>query len=415
MVKKYAWLVLAFLAISCSPSKPEASDAPGNGAPESESRLAAGGIPQTGSSENPVSETPSAPNPSNPVSPSTVAPQGGSSNPARAERSGQPSARRPYRPELPKADETVENSYSSGGTKVEIEGGCHITEDSIVCWKQDGSGHPELVQRIKDSFARDQGNGFSRIQFRYGRKNRVIVFKTTQEQMANRRGGGYVTVSQLGDDFGASFINLQLNDEMNMNRQPNQPFVCYEARYISVEPSETTTSARLSVTEMEPENPSLEAKVGASAKIAGSSFTIQSIEPFVEDRTMGYRDVIGNGKAWRIVLKRTGDAARRVMVGAMPRDEKGVQIAYTNSKGDPVDYQEYSKAMNYDPKNPRGFIEAQRRFRSAQSYPLPARDGKPSDEIVLISTVNPKKVGSYILQGSTNKSVELKGIRLDAN
>lgn len=328
---------------------------------------------------------------------------------------GSPSTSKPARPEItrpepPKADESVAGAYEAGGTKIEIEGGCKITEDAIACWKADGSANPDLEAKVKESFENSQNYGGPSYQLRYGKKNRVIVFRTTTANSIEGR-PVHVGIVQVGSDqMAGSYINLNLNDMTG--HDPSQPNVRYEARSVSTEKGETTTTARLTVMESLPDRPLLDCKVGASAVIGGVTYTISSIEPYKADlnRYPGMTQMA----TWKITFKKSGKSERPMNVMIMGMSGKGSQISYATKAGDPVTQEEYQKAMTDAMRAGGASMNAmQQRYVQAMASPFFGDRPPTEDKAIFTIGINPKKLPKLGLTASYGKTVDLTGIPLD--
>ncbi len=280
MIGKYALLATACLTlVACGkkvvvpmPSDPVANKTPEVSQPSSEvSTPVTDSGTSTTSTATPASGSPDPKTSTSPANPSTPP-------------TTRPGISRPNRPELPKPEETVAGSYDTGSSKIEIEGGCKVTEDSVNCWKADGSDYPELEQKVKKSFDDPNGYGTGQLRISYGKKNRVIVFKTTQSRTRSAD-GGHASIMQVGEEQNGSFMHLELNEPMT-NTDMNQPYVRLEARGVSAETTATSTSARLTVSTTAPERPDIECKVGASGVVGGQTFTLVAIEPHKPDPAM---------------------------------------------------------------------------------------------------------------------------------
>lgn len=411
MIGKYALLATACLiAASCAKKVvvPMPADPAANKSPEVGQQNSPEPTPGA-SSGSPVASS---------SGPSTGSPDPKSTNEARSPNSPttRPGISRPFRPELPKPEETVAGSYDTGSNKVEIEGGCKVTEDSVNCWRADGSDYPELEQKVKKSFDDPNGYGRGQIRISYGKKNRVIVFKTTQSRTRSAE-GGHASIMQVGDDQNGSFMNLELNEPMT-NTDMNQPYVRLEARGVSAEPTATSTTARLTVSTTAPERPDIECKVGASGVVGGQKFTLFSIEPYKPEPGM-YGGMPNQGPQWKLTFKRSGTTGKQIHFYASPKAANGSSISYVTETGDPVSSEEYSKAMQAMMQNrsdPRAYEKLSRKYRSAQGMSVFSQRGRPNPDVVeIVTAVNPKKIGKLGLNGSYSKIVELTGILLDGN
>lgn len=77
---------------------------------------------------------------------------------------------------LPKPDEEVTGSYEGEGGKIDLLGVCSITPDKAECWDGQGAMAPALSRTVAGLCQSNTGND---MQFKFGRKNRVVVFRST--------------------------------------------------------------------------------------------------------------------------------------------------------------------------------------------------------------------------------------------
>ena len=92
-------------------------------------------------------------------------------------------------PTQPGETSVVNNSFSNGGTRYEVDGVCKFGEDDIVCWKPDGSPNQTLSQALKD--ARDHpynSNSSSSYAVSLDKMNRTLYLKQIQEKYGMSNG-----------------------------------------------------------------------------------------------------------------------------------------------------------------------------------------------------------------------------------
>ncbi|MEQ1823415.1 MAG: hypothetical protein ABL949_12975 [Fimbriimonadaceae bacterium] len=346
----------------------------------------------------------------------TTGSTGTAATPGQPVASSSPRPARPVMPAMPAADVKVEGVAEDLGSKVEIEGVCKISEDSISCWKVDGTSYEDLEKRIRASFDKQDNNyGYGSgpsVQIRLGKKNRVVVFKTTRPMSSS----GGLTLQSVGDDRfgGSSYFSINLNDENMRTYDMNKPMVSYEVRSVSAEFNQTTTSARLMSFEPVRENPSMDFKIGASAPFEGRTYTVQSFGPAKKREGMGYMS--GQEGKFEVVIRVSGPQ-NKISPSFQPANSSGERFAHVDKAGNPVTQEEYqAKVRTYSENMQKAMRAGNNRPQSdypqyAQAYLQPI--GGTPETMIFVTALNPKHIAKLKITGSRMKSIELTGIPLD--
>ena len=317
------------------------------------------------------------------------------------------SFKRPPMPTAPRADEKVSGAYKVGGTTVEVEAICKMTEENISCWDMNGSSNEEMVKRIKESLARQQNYGLgSNISTFFGKKNRLIVTKTTQQGIFDGKTSAVMVQSAGSQVMSSGYFNLAFDNPMRA--EANQPIVRYEARFAIEDAAAKATSVRLSQSDPIQEKVSIDCKLGATATFAGETYTIQSIKKGVEG---GGPRIPGQENAWTIHVKRTRKAEHPVYATLVPTGPDGVVFQFADPSGNPVSLAQYQKEMQEMHSKPVTTDPQMmmRRFRPVSNgYSV-----SNPNEIVYMLFINPTKVAKFNLVGSNTKIVDIVGIPLD--
>ncbi len=325
-------------------------------------------------------------------------------------------------PARPAADEIKGTSYSTPeGNKVEVEGVCKIGEDNIGCWSVDGSPNEALAKQIQASLekqASQTSNWGASITIQYGKKNRVIVFKTTQ--IIGGPNQGYLSIESAGTDpFHGSAFFANLDDRAQIFRS-GEPQIRHELRSVTEDPAVLLTTARIQYTIPVQEDKTIDCRAGASAPFGGETHTIVSIKEGGDERM---RMINNPGqtifKTWTVKVKSTRTSKHPVNVSLMALDASGKPIQWVDAKGNPVSNEDYRKQMMEDQKamaehmknHPNEPYQPQSwgKYTSPNSYGSSSPDGSSS----IFLRVNPAKVSKFKLQGQTSRFIDLTNIRLD--
>ncbi|HVT12524.1 MAG TPA: hypothetical protein VHE55_09670 [Fimbriimonadaceae bacterium] len=324
---------------------------------------------------------------------------------------------RPFKPTMPKADETVTGSYKLGDqAQVEVAGICKITEDSVGCWDSNGGADEDLTKKVKESLEKEAsqwGGGGSQVPVRYGKKNRLIVFKMT-ERVFDRRPSGYLSIQWVGNslDFSGGGIMMGM-DRPSIPTTQNPYQVRYETRSVVEDAGATSTKARLCLTTPLDETATIDCRPGATAKFGGETYTIVSVgKPTDESMAMRMQGD-RKGKMWVVKLKATHNSVKPITINLTALDASGQVVRYADLQGNPVTDKQYMEEMRkrqdemMKPGAHQAFINP---YQMAIGYGI-SRSGDGEQTEMLY--VDPAKVSKFQIHGQVSKFIDLTGIPLD--
>ena len=248
--------------------------------------------------------------------------------------------------------------------------------------------------------------------FQYGRKNRLIVFKTTRPN--NGGPGGYLSVQGVGFyTNGTGFTSLNL-DEPRMFNNAQSTFVQYQAHSVSEDKTATKTTARLSEFTSIAEHPTLQNKPGATVKFGGEVHTLVSIKKGVTAQVFLGDPEEQKQPKWTLTLRSTHNSPHPLSLSLVALDATGQPIAHVDDKGNPVSEEEYRKQMTeYQRKmetNYRQGIRAQVTF--PRFVPVIAYASSRDGSLSVILRVNPAKVAQFALNGGITRYIDITDIPL---
>jgi hypothetical protein len=310
--------------------------------------------------------------------------------------------------QLPKADATVSQVYTApDGNKIEIEGVCKITEDSVGCWNSDGSADDDLTKKIRETLEKQsQGSGpfGSSISIRYGKKNRMIVLKTTAKSADMSQ------FSLAHDASDMSRFNSPFGFGLNMTegRPPQTPqTVRYDTRNLSEDPSAQAVTTRLRLTSRIKDEPTLDKKVGSTVKLGADTLRMVSITKDPNGQML-----LGPRDAWVLKIESTTPTDHPAEFTVVPLNSSGETIVNADDNGNPVTEKqtrdEQLRVSTELQKNPTKspFSLMKRRYQAVGN-----RNVNGVRDLVLY--VNPSKVSKFKITGTTSKYIDFKDIRLD--
>lgn len=309
-------------------------------------------------------------------------------------------------PTLPKADETVKLSYShkEAGT-LQIEGVCKITEDEISCWKTDQTRNEDLEAMVRRNLE-DPNRYGSRVQILYGKKNRLVVAKSTQSSHFGPSAS--MSIESLGERQD-SWSPIDLNTMSSF--EPGKPYIRYETRMGSFDKSVTETSLRIRLSEPAPGPAQLNASVGATTVIDGNKITLLSIAKGSSDEPYGYR--LPNQKTWRVTIRVEQKGKRPIGVYLSPGQANQPGATMVDANGQIVPREkvatEQKKQQEEMMKRGPGII----RSNYAPAQTMISRS-LPNGSLEITMNIDPKQLKAFSVMGTYTKMIDVQGIPLDA-
>jgi len=325
-------------------------------------------------------------------------------------------------PNMPAANVTVSDSkYAVGNSSIEVDGVCKVTEDTVACWKADGSKNKDLEERIEKSVS-DTTHGFGgRFTVAYKKKNRVIVFKNTSAYGGS--GGASIYISSVGEnpygggDFGG--FNLQTDSA------PGQPVnTRYECRSVAAEPGAKTTKARLQSTEIVVSGLLVQNKKGASVSHESAKVTVESTAkgnalrgPMPGPMSGGMGGPMGGQpqNVWTVTFKVSG-ASPELHFSCGAADSQGRPIQWVDKSGKPVSQEEFSKWSQENNRIQSEAARAGKRLPPPQQKYFMAQGGYSSSsgsQLTMITQIDPKYISKFIVGATKTKTIDLTKIPLD--
>ncbi len=288
----------------------------------------------------------------------------------------------------PFAPVTVTRSYQADDFgKLDYVGACQITADSLHCWDPDGKDAPDLTENIKAYYIVQSQT----LQFKFGRKNRLLVFRRPGNQ------GGNVTLGGA-PMHGTTYAN-QAGQLANNNNGRERYLEWYA---LDTDPSKTTTELTFSLN-LNLGAGSLAMKEGADATVGAMKLHLDSIKPG-PDKPESYGN-LGHQKTWLIAISSTGFAGDHVPnFYVRPMGDNGLVIQRVDTKGNPTPV----------PENRNGYWQGNQTVSGfAYDTTLQLISGAGTAHQVYSTVVNPAKTASLTLSANGERKVTFTNLLLD--
>lgn len=311
----------------------------------------------------------------------------------------------------PKADVDSPLTYDDGSNKVVVEGVCRVQEDEVSCWDANGSKAPDLSAKVKESITKSSSSYQPTLAFRYGKKNRLIVWKVVRQTSSESASATSVNVISAGNSVESDLASygIQLNYQGTNHSSMSGDFTTYGCKAVSEAGTEKSTRLRLGAFTRFEQMVTLDCKVGAKAQLAGFTVKVDSINPgsrYATPRTTGE-------KVWSIGLKVAGAPANMsTMIQALGEDGKFLQ--YRDQDGKPVSAERFQKEMQekmaaaHETGGPRSYNLTESKFSWVMQSTM-----RDKDIFYLQVGIDPKYISKLSVGGGTMKTIEITGIPLD--
>lgn len=404
--------------VSSAPPQTEATNQPaGQNAPDSPT------VPSTQSNSatptSPGSPTSSAPSSSPRTNPST--PTTPKENPNAAP---------------PKPGEQVASDFKieTPTQTIEVEGVCKLTEDEAVCWKPNGDSNDDLAKELTaaiESQANSYSNGF---QFKFKKKNRILVLKTTtQPRKPGEDGGSYNSglMNQFGG--GSEFTEGWTNNYSIFNGSNSTGFdqTRVERSVLTGAFNQQTTTfpLRYQITKYERTPSTSIAAQKGTIEVGGNTYEIVSMadkspQPGYPQPNYGPNSV--KAKYTYITIKPIKINDPNAVVTLTPADDSGAVFGGLDADGSPISAAVAAKQREADQKKMMEAAQAGKPYMGMQtmqnSYIQPITldpsnmdlPGSPPTRIMVVN-VAPSKFKKFSVNVQHRNVFVFDKVKLDKN
>ena len=276
----------------------------------------------------------------------------------------------------------------TGETEVKLLGICSYTESAVTCWGPEGASAPKLQPTV-DGILRSGYGGSS--QFRYGQKNRVLVFSRPRQANVSYRAedgsenGGYLQSTSVQDSFGpqieAVFVATFAGRDAGTVTVRTQP---YDAR---------------------PQTRDLAPRAGASVVVDGVGVKITAIRKFGKDEAfgrfgMGAMGPMGGPKGARWLVSLSVDRGKN--------PEAAYSLAPIGADGQVLRFADDAGKPKGPPKNTPGFPG---NYGPGLVNSYRTSDGSTGESVILV--VDPQYVKRFSVAVQRASVAQFRDIPLD--
>jgi hypothetical protein len=283
-------------------------------------------------------------------------------------------------------------SATIGAGTIQAVGVCDVKPDTIACWDLDGVKSQEL----EDGFRNEISNN-REIQFRFGKKNRILAFRRPQNM-----GFQYKTNP-----------NTYLYGNWTQNGDPVTEFV-----RIPAEPSDKQVVVTAQTTIQGLKDEEIAFKEGTVGQIDGKKLEIGAMQKVVPSKTPPnsrnyyYNGQPRPGEGWSVVLGISTKDNESVIWAYTALDSSGQPIRYVDSKGQPITAM---KALALEPNLNNG------NYNSNGEIPVPKpkaamayfQAGGMGQAFRALTNIDPKAISALRIRASHVEVVELGPFLLD--
>ena len=280
---------------------------------------------------------------------------------------------------------TTSKSYQSTDFgRMEVLGACSMTPDAINCWDADGKPNADLSKQIEAYYIVETKTA---LEFKYGRKNRLLVVRTAPVRNAN------VTKGAFGTCKGRLLSRAGEIGRYTAGRGTSMEWYAYDA-----DPNEKTASLNFSLTIFWGESP-LRVQSGAEAQVGALKFHVDGIAPG-PDRVAWDGSHNLHQKIWNVAVSISGvpTDAKIPDLSFRALDKNGTTIMLVAPNGTPL------------PNTIKDGATSKAGTSPAMPYCI---QGERTSHQIIAMADDPSKVAGISISGYSTRSVTLTGIPLD--
>lgn len=312
---------------------------------------------------------------------------------------------------------------------IEVEGVCKLTEDEAVCWKPSGDRNEELAKELTnavESQANSYSNGF---QFKFKKKNRILVLKTTTPpRKPGESGGSYNSGVMQQHGGGPEFMEGWTNNYSIFNGSSSTGFdqtrVERSVMTGAFNPQTKTFPLRYQITKYEQSpSSSIVAKKG-TLEVGGNTYEIISMSdkapsPGYQPPSYGPNSV--KAKFTFVTIKPIKINDPYAVVTLSPADESGAPYGGLDSDGNPMSAAAASKKREEDQKK---MMEAARTGKAYSGYqgfngnyiqPMTLDPSNTGASFAMVVNVEPSKLKKFAVNVQRRSVFVFDKVKLDPN
>jgi|GEM_PF-5260583 len=302
-------------------------------------------------------------------------------------------------PSIFRADLTAIGKYKSAdGATLEVVGVCRATDDNVTCWKLDGSDSKDLVGFIKADLAKQApANPYAgAFTFRFGRKNRIVIVKSTQP--TGMVGASFAIVG-VGARPNLGGFGMQTTESTVQGQTSH-----YELRACAEDLKATTTTLHALEYQSAAPSKAIDCRMGANVAVNGETYTINTIVPQDKNTSGPFNGL----PSWIIRFKcnRNGPSPSSVQLDFL--DASGHALQYVDPAGKPVSDEEYQRMIQKNSGNSENEPVNVSTYRRARVQ----INGQP-DGLYVATSFDPSLISKIAIRVTYSRSIDIAGIPLD--
>ncbi len=284
-------------------------------------------------------------------------------------------------------------SATFGAATLEARGACDVRPENIACWDMDGAKSAELEDGIRGALS----NG-NEVQFRFGKKNRMLAFRRPQNMGFSYRVG----------------TNTSLYGTWNVNGDPTTEFV-----RIPADPSDKQVVVTAQATIPSLKDEEIAFREGAVGQIDGRKVEIGAMIKVVPAKTPPNARPYYYGQprpvdGWNVVMGISSKENEYLNWTYTALDSSGQPIKYVDAQGKPITAM---KALALEPN-----------IQANGNYPYPNGEtpvpkpkaamafyqgGGPGPAFRALTNIDPKSIATLRIRASHTESADLGPFPLD--
>ncbi|HLP00270.1 MAG TPA: hypothetical protein VK171_16855 [Fimbriimonas sp.] len=312
---------------------------------------------------------------------------------------------------------------------IEVEGVCKLTEDEAICWKPNGDSNDELAKELTSAIESNTNSYSNGFQFKFKKKNRILVLKTTTPprkpgQEGGSYGGNLVHNYASGPDFMEGWTSNYSIFSGASSTSFDQTRVERSVMTGAFNPDTETFPLRYEMTKYE-RTPatSIPAKKG-QIEVAGNTYEIVSMSD--KSPQPGYAPPrfgpnVDKAKYTYLTIKPIKITDPYALVTLAPADDTGAPYGGLDANGNPISAAAAAKKREEDQKKMMEAAKAGKPYVGYQSIaptyiqPIGLDPRNTAKVLMMAVNVEPSKLKKFAVNVQHRTVYVFDKVKLDKN